>query len=114
MALTTGTVTGTFARLGSEQGMPAVGKLIFLPIARRMVDQSADVVYLPLSIVVELDVSGSATVVLAATDNPNMPGLTDWCVNLLIDDLERMVAEFKLPAGTTVVLSDVFTDLPGL
>lgn len=103
--VSTGTVTGTF--LGSD-GAPARGTVRFTAEAPYVLDGDADAILVSLTHTAELDVAGSFTVELVATDDANLLPLDfTYRVQPRVYGLSMPAFSIEVPSGSDQDLADI-------
>jgi hypothetical protein len=103
--VSTGTVTGTF--LGSD-GAPARGTVRFTAEAPYVLDGDADAILVSLTHTAELDVAGSFTVELVATDDANLlPVDFTYRVQPRVYGLQMPAFSIEVPSGSDQDLADI-------
>jgi len=103
--ISTGTVTGTFLNVA---GGAKSGTVTFRPSFDHALDAGANVVFVPEKVTASLDTYGSFSVVLAATNDPDLLPLNfTYTVEINIYGSSIPSFTMSLLAGTTVDLTDV-------
>jgi len=107
-SVSTGTVTGTYTLV---DGTAAQGRVSFTPSVRYLLDASDNVILLPESMDADLDVDGSFSIELVATDDPDLNPV-DWTWRVDVATKRggaRVHYSFfmNLASGSTVDLADV-------
>jgi len=101
------TVNGTFLSLAN--GAPAVGVVTFSPVPMHLLDASADVILIGVPVIAQLDVTGSLSVVLAATDDVDLNPI-NWTYEVVVRLTNPDVGwrfNMAAPAGSSINLADV-------
>ena len=94
MALTTVTVHGQI--LTPVTNTPAVGTVVFYTLVE-LRDLVANIVYAPMTFTATLDVNGEFTIVIPATDNPDLTPV-NWVYQVWINtDILDAVQYFQIP-----------------
>lgn len=104
MTYTTGTITGTFKNV---DGTASQGAVVIAATSPEILDATGNVI-LNASVRVVLDVAGSFSIVLPATDDVNLnPTGFGYTVTPNLYAASLPAISLALPAGTTVDLADV-------
>lgn len=108
------TVTGTYLKL---DGTPANGKVTFTP-KTVLINTDADEIVYPVPFTVNLDGTGSFSVVLPATNDPDLTpiGWTYTVVEDINGSSQSRTFDIQIPydtPGFTIDMADIFPAVPG-